>query len=390
MLLSAALIVRDEERFLGDCLRSIAGLVDEAVVVDTGSTDRSREIARDLGARLFELPWTGDFAAARNYALDQARGAWILYIDADERVTAGGRDDLAPLLADPRLAACTVRFRPITGATRYREYRLFRNRPDLRFSGVIHETHVPALLEVCARYEMGIAHSAVAIDHLGYDGDISHKHGRNLPLLRARLATDPTHVYSWGHLGATLSGMGDAAGAEQAWRQGLAVARGKRARSLSDSGAYVDMARLLIGRGGDGGERGEGGSGEGSKAGEVGATRDVREAREIVAEGLFLFPDNFTLQWFQARLLLDAERFEEALPMLERLVATDPDEEAGGVLAHDERIFGLFAYEGLGLCCFRLGRFAESAHWYGRAEAVSPSPLENRTKRLLAASRAGA
>jgi tetratricopeptide (TPR) repeat protein len=363
--LSAALIVRDEERFLEGCLRSIAGLVDEAVVVDTGSVDRSREIARDLGARLAEFPWNGDFAAARNHALDLARGAWILYIDADERVTAGERPDLDPLLDDARLAALTVRFRPITGFTRYREYRLFRNRPDLRFAGVIHETHVPALLALCAREKMGIADSALAIDHLGYDGDISHKHGRNLLLLRARLAADPRHVYSWGHLGVTLHGVGDEEGAEDAWRRGVQVVREKRARSISDSAPYVDLAHCLIRRGAD------------------------ADAAALLDEGLGLFPDNFTLRWLRARALVDAERFAEALPILEGLVATDPEVAGGGVLAHDERIFGLFACEALGLCCFRLGRYAESARWYGRAEELSPEPLENRTKRLLAASRAG-
>src|SRR5688500_10397342 len=81
-LLSASLIVRNEERFLEACLRSLAGRADEIVVVDTGSTDRSRDIARDLGARVLDHEWADDFSAARNAAIDAARGAWILYIDA--------------------------------------------------------------------------------------------------------------------------------------------------------------------------------------------------------------------------------------------------------------------------------------------------------------------
>ncbi len=364
VLLSAALIVRNEERFLAGCLQSIAGLVDEVVVVDTGSTDRSREIARGHGARLAELPWRGDFAAARNHALDLARGAWILYIDADERVSAGGRAELEPLLRDPHLAACTVRFRPVTGFTRYREYRLFRNRPDLRFAGVIHETHVPALIDVCAREGLAIADSAVAIDHLGYDGDLAHKHRRNLPLLRERLASDPNHVYSWCHLGVTLHGMGDQEGAEQAWRQGVQVVRQKQARTIADSGPYVDLTHTLMRRG--------------------------QPVTELLDEALFFFPDNFTLQWLRARALIEEGQFAAALPIVERLAATDPEVELGGVLAHDERIFGLFAYEALGLCCFRLGRYAESARWYGRAAEVAPAPLENRTKMQLAATLANA
>src|ERR1700722_6294832 len=88
-LLSAALIVKNEEKFLGSCLRSLKGLADEVVVVDTGSTDRTTDIAIAEGARLYHRPWTGDFSAARNEALNLARGDWILYVDAEERVSGG-------------------------------------------------------------------------------------------------------------------------------------------------------------------------------------------------------------------------------------------------------------------------------------------------------------
>jgi glycosyltransferase involved in cell wall biosynthesis len=81
---SAALIVRNEENHIGACLRSIRGLVDEIIVADTGSCDRSREIAAANGARVFDYEWHNDFAAARNHAIGQATGDWILYIDADE------------------------------------------------------------------------------------------------------------------------------------------------------------------------------------------------------------------------------------------------------------------------------------------------------------------
>ena len=77
------MIVRDEEQHLPACLESIHNFVDEIVVVDTGSQDRSKDIARNYGARLFDFAWRDDFAAARNVALEQSRGAWILYIDAD-------------------------------------------------------------------------------------------------------------------------------------------------------------------------------------------------------------------------------------------------------------------------------------------------------------------
>ena len=74
---SLCLIVKDEEANLAACLRPIGGLFDEIVVVDTGSADRTREIARDFGARLFDFPWCDDFSAARNESLRQARSEWF-------------------------------------------------------------------------------------------------------------------------------------------------------------------------------------------------------------------------------------------------------------------------------------------------------------------------
>src|SRR5262249_30962404 len=81
---SLCMIVRDEEANLPRCLRSAADLVDEMVVVDTGSADGTREFARRLGARVVDFAWVDSFAAARNASLDHATGEWIFWLDADE------------------------------------------------------------------------------------------------------------------------------------------------------------------------------------------------------------------------------------------------------------------------------------------------------------------
>jgi hypothetical protein len=82
--LTITLIVRNEEQTLGRCLDSVRGLADEIVVVDTGSTDATRQIATERRARVVEFPWCDDFAAARNESLRQATGRWVLWLDADE------------------------------------------------------------------------------------------------------------------------------------------------------------------------------------------------------------------------------------------------------------------------------------------------------------------
>src|SRR5262245_25748930 len=163
VLLTAAMIVRNEERFLDDCLASIHDVVDEIVVIDTGSTDGSERIARAHGARVTRLPWTGDFAAARNESMDLARGRWILYIDADERLRGAERSKVESLLREPGMVAHTVRFRPRTGSTRYHEYRIFLNDPRIRFRGVIHETMLSAIREVAAHDGLRIGHSDLMI-----------------------------------------------------------------------------------------------------------------------------------------------------------------------------------------------------------------------------------
>src|SRR5580693_9521245 len=82
--LSLAMIVRNESRCLGRCLQSARQTVDEMVIVDTGSTDGTIQIARGFGARISNFDWIGDFAAARNFAIGQTAGEWILVLDADE------------------------------------------------------------------------------------------------------------------------------------------------------------------------------------------------------------------------------------------------------------------------------------------------------------------
>src|SRR6202042_930105 len=84
LTLSLCMIVRDEEQMLPRCLAAVASAVDEIVIVDTGSTDATVEIARSFGAKVIEFPWTGSFSEARNVSFEAATGDWVMYLDADE------------------------------------------------------------------------------------------------------------------------------------------------------------------------------------------------------------------------------------------------------------------------------------------------------------------
>ncbi|MFH1761258.1 MAG: glycosyltransferase family 2 protein, partial [bacterium] len=86
MLLSACMIVKNEEELLGKTLPVLSCSVDEVILVDTGSTDATIEIARANGAKVYSFPWVNDFSAARNESLKYAQGDWIIWIDADEAI----------------------------------------------------------------------------------------------------------------------------------------------------------------------------------------------------------------------------------------------------------------------------------------------------------------
>ncbi|WP_298212137.1 glycosyltransferase family 2 protein [Ferrimicrobium sp.] len=176
-LLSLCMIVKDEESCLVEALLSVRDLVDEMIVFDTGSTDATVRIARQHGARVIEGEWREDFAWARNQTLNYATGAWILWIDADERVV-GDRSALRLRLEDPLAPyeAYSVRIENATGGglslTNHFANRLFR-RKDCYWRGAIHET-------VWYRDDQRSAYSVLQPDihlrHIGYlDTEMTRK-----------------------------------------------------------------------------------------------------------------------------------------------------------------------------------------------------------------------
>ena len=362
-LLSAALIVRDEEQHLPACLESLVGVVDEIVVVDTGSRDRSVEIANDFGARVFEFLWCDDFSAARNHGLDRARGRWILYIDADERLAPVERAVLEQLLDDDGVVAYRLWLRPRTLSTAYREYRLWRSDPRIRFAGVIHEKVHGALMRVAAEDRRRIADCELRLAHVGYDGDQGAKHLRNLPLLEAQLERDPNDIYNWHHIGLITVALGDYARGESAYRRALDLALARDPPDMRGRLAYSSLLVLLMARGED--------------------------TRPLAEQAVHHYPQDWALVWHRAQAYSCAGDWETALADLDRLVALDPERIADHA-AYERSIFAEQAQATRGLCLFKLERYDEAAAAYAAAEREQPDSEELRVKRQLAAARAHA
>lgn len=363
-LLTAALIVRDEEAVLGPCLDSLVGLADEVVIVDTGSTDATLSIARAHGALVLHQPWTGDFSAPRNLGLDHARGAWILYIDADERLAPLDRTDLQARLATSPAMAMRVLLRPTVHATPYYEYRLWRNDPRIRFAGMMHEQVVGAIHAAAGEDARPVEDwPGLLLEHIGYEGDQTHKHARNLPLLQAQLRREPNNVYNWRHLARVLEGLGRPDEARDALERATAITLAQPGPSVDGGLAWAELVRMQHERGDD--------------------------VSELLVVGRDRWPEHWLIRWMEGIIALEAGRLAEAEACFRSLLAVDVAALPHSGIAYDARMFGEWAHASLGLTLFRVGRNAEAAAAYAEAERHAPQESEYRIKRSLAEARAG-
>jgi tetratricopeptide (TPR) repeat protein len=225
--LSLCMIVRDEQEMLPRCLSAVADAVDEIVIVDTGSSDRTVEIAKSFGAQVISHEWSGSFAEARNVSFDAASGDWLMYLDADEVLVREDAELLRSLTRRTWREAFYLSETNYTGdlddgtAVTHNALRVFRNRPEYRFEGRLHEQianrlpgYLPERLEA----------SSVRIEHYGYLGvvrDGREKSRRNIELLRLQQAESPPSPFLHYNLGSEYAAAGDASAAlaefERAW-----------------------------------------------------------------------------------------------------------------------------------------------------------------------------
>lgn len=195
MLISLCMIVRDEEKVLGRCLDSVQGLADEIIIVDTGSVDRTKEIAKQYTHHVYEFEWINDFASARNESLRHASGDWILVMDADEYVEAGQQDLLRKRLAEIRtdkpkcLLVKIMNFHGDRGQQVYESTgaRIFLNRKGIHYEEPIHEQLV------CPQAKIEFAYDSFTLYHSGYMPETvreKDKNRRNMDILRRMESED--------------------------------------------------------------------------------------------------------------------------------------------------------------------------------------------------------
>lgn len=195
--LSLCMIVKDEEDHIGKCLNSIKDVVDEMIIVDTGSSDRTVEICKSFGAQVVDFPWNGSFSDARNYGLDRATGDWILWLDADEEVDSSDVYKLRDALYcdDYLLSIHLINYYgdlPDSNKTfDIAHTRLFRNHKGFKFLNKIHEMlNVNEVLTIKDNIQT-IKTIPIKVYHYGYLDPVNEnkkKFERNLEMLKKEVA----------------------------------------------------------------------------------------------------------------------------------------------------------------------------------------------------------
>jgi tetratricopeptide (TPR) repeat protein len=303
MKLSLCMIVRDEEEMLPRCLAAAAPAVDEIVIVDTGSRDRTIEIAGSFGARVIEREWTGSFSDARNVSFEHATGDWLLYLDADEVLVGEDVDRLRALTGRTWREAFYLVETSYTGeagdgtAMTHNALRIFRNRAQYRFVGRLHEQIFQCLPPYGSER---IEHTSIRVEHYGYLGtirDAKEKSRRNIDLLRKQMAEADPHPFLHFNLGSEYAAAGDDAAALEQLERAWAMVRG----DVDQLGDWTPTLMVRL-----------------SSA--LRSCRRAEEAIERAQEGLDLFPLFTDLVFSQALAARQLGRKDEAIAYYRRCI----------------------------------------------------------------------
>jgi len=208
--ISLCMIAKDEEEFVDECLESVKGVVDEIVVVDTGSKDRTVEIVESHGAVVHRFKWSDSYSDARNESLAHAGCDWILVLDADERLDRNSKKLILGAVGSPAADGYALTFRnymsggPNPDFFVHRTCRLHRNRPEYRYAGRVHERIVPSIEASGGT----VASLDAVIHHYGYEPEMMgqrRKHERYVSLLLADLKDNPGDPFCLYNLGSVYS-----------------------------------------------------------------------------------------------------------------------------------------------------------------------------------------
>ncbi len=349
--LTAFLITRNHETSLPRAIRSVQPAVGEVVVADTGSTDRTVPLAAELGTRVIPIAWADDFAAACNDAVAAATGDWLLWMNPDEELEAGGQNAIAAAIANAESFAWQLRVRqqlhpdrPADGTTG-RQYRLFRRVPELRFQGRLHPTLEPSIeaLAAARRQSIGLADATIR-RHAYLSAPTPDRIRWVVRLLEAELRDRPGQLGFMIELGRNLLWLNDPRG-HDVLAEAAEEIRAKSAEPVPPSPWVGSLIEYLL-----------------SVSPEQNRSAVGRvEARDLALRWFTATPP---VLWAVAAERFAAADYLTAATYLERLIQlgrTGQFDDGGGF---SPDLVGPAAILNLGICCLHLARWNDARKWF--------------------------
>lgn len=320
--ISLCMIVKNEERCLERCLNSVQNIVSEIIIVDTGSTDRTIEIAKQFTDKVYSFEWTNDFSEARNYALDHATGEYILHLDADEYLYEGVEN----LQRELNKAYYFLRIRNELGMGRTQTHqfvRLFRNQPSMRYEGKLHEqisleknAHLPYELMNCVIYHDGY------LDNIVKD---KNKSKRNMDIIKDAIKTSPTS-FNYYNLGLQYYFEG---------QYGNAVDAFKKSYSLANNQTFTSRMLILL-------------------VNSLLELKQYQQALDIASDSVLLYPESPDMWYGVGNVYQHVNYIEDAMLCFKRCLELgeesgvkeyDHHDGSGSYLAHS-RLSELYLLQG--------------------------------------------
>jgi glycosyltransferase involved in cell wall biosynthesis len=363
---SLCMIVKNEEDNLADCLASVGDFPTEIVIVDTGSTDRTVEIARQFGARVEHFEWVDDFAAARNESLKYAAADWVFWLDADDRLPPESVVKLKQAVASEQADAYRCRMvskidgdNPTVSTVYYTL--LFRNHRGIQFDDPLHESPTANILG----QGMTVAHTNIFVNHTGYSGgpeQLKNKAHRNMKILQRCVADQPDNMKWQYHLGLTSYQLEDYAAAVEALERVVTTPS-----PMLEQDTHIHRAYKLL----------------------ISAYTSLSQpalAEEALRRALAVFPDRRHV-WITGGLLyLYLNRPEKAIELLTHARTLSPESDAVG----DAWASGFLeeqlttAYHTLGMKALRQHNYTAAVGIFAEMSETAPPTRQAEAYKLLA------
>ncbi|MFT8351423.1 glycosyltransferase [Clostridium saccharoperbutylacetonicum] len=357
--ISLCMIVRNEEKCIFNCLESVKGLVNEIIIIDTGSTDKSKEICKNYTNKIFDFAWNENFSDARNFGIDKATSDWILWIDSDEILDIKNLELLFAELENKEKDIYLIQIINYYGdfppdkyrANLFWTNRLFRNYKGFKFNGAIHEQLSPTNVEGICMEEFT---DNIEIHHYGYMNNIikeKKKSERNLSILEKQKIIYNNNPWIDFYIASEYCQLGKY---YEAFEQvNLSIVGFIKKEQLPPSLLYRLKYHILI------------------------TLENYDGARLGIEKAIELYPKYVDLHFYKGIILFKNEIYEEAISTFNNCLNLDEFQSQYLSLAGVESYRSWYL---IGCCYEKLSRYEKAANAYNNALYINPNYIDGKIK----------